>query len=244
MRSETRLRELTASARAGLQGVWGRSICVMVVYMLIMAALEMVPVGGWLLQLITAPPLVVGMHLYFIRTIRRQDNPFHLLFEGFDRFWTALAAYLLVLLIVLAWFTLCVAVSSVLLIGVSGMAFPPSGVGMWLAGVMMLVLFAGLFYLQLRFAQVLYLIADNPSIRILESLRRSGQLMEGNYLRLILLWLRFAGWFVLGLLTLGIGMLWVMPYMAAATAAFYDDLARCASSEWIEIPTELPEHVV
>lgn len=244
MKSETPLRELTACARAGLKGVWGRSICVVVVYTLIMAGLEMVPVGGWLLQLITAPPLVVGMHLYFIRTIRRQDNPFSLLFQGFDRFWTALAAYVLVTLIVLAWISFCVAISSVLLIGMLGMSIPPSGIGLWLAGVMLLVLFGGLFYLQLRFAQVLYLIADNPSIRIIESLRRSGQLMEGNYLRLFLLWLRFTGWFLLGALTLGIGLLWVIPYMAAATAAFYNDLARSASSEWIEISTELPEHVV
>ncbi|WP_369292780.1 DUF975 family protein, partial [Saccharophagus degradans] len=36
--------------------------------------------------------------------------------------------------------------------------------------------------------------------------------------------LRFLGWAILCLLTLGIGFLWLIPYMYVTYAKFYDDL--------------------
>ena len=36
----------------------------------------------------------------------------------------------------------------------------------------------------------------------------------------------FIGWGLLSVLTLGIGFLWLSPYMNAAYAAFYDDVSR------------------
>jgi uncharacterized membrane protein len=36
--------------------------------------------------------------------------------------------------------------------------------------------------------------------------------------------LSFIGWFVLSVLTLGIGLLWLIPYAQTATAAFYEDV--------------------
>jgi hypothetical protein len=46
--------------------------------------------------------------------------------------------------------------------------------------------------------------------------------MYGNKWKLFCLELSFIGWFILGLLTAGIGMLWVMPYITTATAGFYE----------------------
>ncbi len=37
-----------------------------------------------------------------------------------------------------------------------------------------------------------------------------------------MLGISFIGWLLLGVLTLGIGMLWVTPYMSTAYAHFYD----------------------
>ncbi len=50
--------------------------------------------------------------------------------------------------------------------------------------------------------------------------------MRGNYWHLGLFWLRFTGWILLSVLTLGIGFIWLGPYYMAAMAAFYDDLTR------------------
>lgn len=53
-----------------------------------------------------------------------------------------------------------------------------------------------------------------------------GAMMAGNKWRLFCLQFSFIGWQILCILSLGIGFLWLTPYMNAATAAFYDEISR------------------
>lgn len=55
-------------------------------------------------------------------------------------------------------------------------------------------------------------------------LDKSKELMEGNKMRLFLLDLSFLGWYILGALCLGIGVLFVVPYHQTARANFYLNL--------------------
>jgi len=43
-------------------------------------------------------------------------------------------------------------------------------------------------------------------------------------MKLFYLGCRFIGWFLLGIVTLGIGLLWVAPYFTASFAIFYEDV--------------------
>ncbi|QHI69675.1 DUF975 family protein [Tichowtungia aerotolerans] len=227
MKSITPIRELTATARAGLSGCWGRSIGVMLVYFLLLSGSSQVPFAGGVLQLIFTAPLVVGLNLYFLQTIRKGSNPFALLFGGFDRFGTAWCAHMLVVLIIFAWMIPFVVVggAAAFFVHPDPAVFP--GYTMTALYVLIGLLAAVvLIPVQMRYALVLYVVADDSSARAVQSIQRSAALMKGNYWRLALLWLRFVGWQVLAVLTLGIGFLWVVPYMSAATAAFYDDLTR------------------
>lgn len=76
----------------------------------------------------------------------------------------------------------------------------------------------------LRYSQSYFILKDNPDITALEALRRSKAMMQGNKWRLFVLFLTFIGWFLLSIVTLGIGMLWVYPYVTTTIAHFYDDL--------------------
>ncbi|ALR99944.1 molybdenum ABC transporter substrate-binding protein [Enterococcus silesiacus] len=60
----------------------------------------------------------------------------------------------------------------------------------------------------------------------LNSITRSRQLMKGYKGQLFLLDLSFIGWHILALLTLGIGYLWLTPYITATKAAFYENLPK------------------
>lgn len=75
-----------------------------------------------------------------------------------------------------------------------------------------------------RYALAPYLMAENPSIGIMEAIQRSKELMRGNKGRLFCLQFSFFGWYLLGALTLGIGTLWVAPYRKTAETAFYLDV--------------------
>lgn len=77
---------------------------------------------------------------------------------------------------------------------------------------------------MMRYSMSFYIMHDNPNLTALEALDRSKEMMEGELGRLFMLWLSFLGWFILGLISLGIGFIWIMPYYNATLTAFYEDL--------------------
>ena len=58
----------------------------------------------------------------------------------------------------------------------------------------------------------------------------SRELMRGNRWRLFCLYCRFLGWFLLSLLTLGIGFLWYTPYQRISVVQFYAALKEKGNS--------------
>ena len=76
----------------------------------------------------------------------------------------------------------------------------------------------------LAYSMAFYVLADNPEISASEALARSKRMMNGNKTKLFCLSCRFIGWALLGLLSCGIGMLWVQPYMMTSFAEFYEDV--------------------
>jgi uncharacterized membrane protein len=78
----------------------------------------------------------------------------------------------------------------------------------------------------LRYAMAMFLIADNPTLGPLEAIRQSKRMMHGNKWKFFCLQWRFFGWCLLGLLTCGIGWLWLFPYIMTSQARFYEDLRQ------------------
>ena len=72
------------------------------------------------------------------------------------------------------------------------------------------------------YAMAMYVKVDNPNAEWRECLERSTLLMDGHRWELFCLQFSFIGWILLGALACGIGTLWVIPYMNAATANFYE----------------------
>lgn len=75
----------------------------------------------------------------------------------------------------------------------------------------------------LSYAMAFYILADSPELGPMDAISRSKRIMDGHKWRLFCLGFRFLGWILLSVfLTLGIGLLWVFPYMAASFAQFYE----------------------
>ncbi len=77
---------------------------------------------------------------------------------------------------------------------------------------------------SLSYYMVFYILAENPEMSSKEAMEESKSLMEGHRWEFFKLELSFIGWGLLSVLTLGILMIWVAPYMNIATAVFYTDL--------------------
>ena len=74
------------------------------------------------------------------------------------------------------------------------------------------------------FALSFYLLADNPQMGGVESLKESRRLMKGHIWQYLMLQLSFAPMLIVSLLLMGLPLLWVLPYMEASETAFYRDI--------------------
>jgi uncharacterized membrane protein len=77
---------------------------------------------------------------------------------------------------------------------------------------------------SLRYSQSFYIMIDNPEMKAKDAINRSKEMMKDQKWKYFLLHLSFIGWYLLSILTLGIGLLWLMPYIYTTQASFYEDL--------------------
>lgn len=78
----------------------------------------------------------------------------------------------------------------------------------------------------ISYSQVFYILADEKNIKAAEAIKKSKTMMYGFKWKFFCLALRFSGWFVLSILTLGIGFLWFFPYVQVSFANFYEDVKK------------------
>ena len=77
---------------------------------------------------------------------------------------------------------------------------------------------------QMKYSQVWFIMAEDSEISGNDALMKSKKMMDGFKMQYFLLALSFFGWILLAMLTCGIGLLWVIPYMQTSYAKFYEAL--------------------
>jgi len=77
---------------------------------------------------------------------------------------------------------------------------------------------------SLAYSQTFFILSENPAMSPLDAIKKSQEMMKGHKMRLFLLMLSFLGWFILGALAFGIGIIFVLPYFQTTLANFYVDL--------------------
>ncbi|WGK68200.1 DUF975 family protein [Candidatus Haliotispira prima] len=71
-----------------------------------------------------------------------------------------------------------------------------------------------------------FILADNPKLSTMEIMAKSKKMMLGNKWEYFFLSCRFIGWGLVSIATLGIGLLWLIPYVQTSQALFYEDLKQ------------------
>jgi uncharacterized membrane protein len=90
--------------------------------------------------------------------------------------------------------------------------------------VIMLVSSLVSFLLTLPFFPAYYMLLDFPNQSVSEVLRKCFEVMHGNKFRLVWMYVSFIPLLLLCVVTFGIGLIWVIPYMKMTAANFYLDL--------------------
>lgn len=91
---------------------------------------------------------------------------------------------------------------------------------------------------SLSYAMTPYILKDHPELSYDKAITRSSAMMKGHKMELFWLYLNFIGWIILSIVTLGIALLWVCPYLHTALAHFYLDLKE----EYEDGPTPVVQH--
>ena len=92
-------------------------------------------------------------------------------------------------------------------------------IGLW----MLLFIIPGII-MSYAYMMTPYIIAENPNVSAKAAMKKSMQMMKGHKWELFVLQLSFIGWGVLTVLTFGILAIYVIPYMEASVANFYQSL--------------------
>ena len=80
------------------------------------------------------------------------------------------------------------------------------------------------FIIALMFSQIFYIMAEDPQIGMIDAFKKSASLMKNKKLQCFGLFLKYVLFFILGIFTLGIWWLWLIPQAYVSFAIFYKEL--------------------
>lgn len=90
------------------------------------------------------------------------------------------------------------------------------------------------------YAMTPFILVEEPELSAKEAIAKSVKMMDGHKFDLFYLYLSFIGWFLLSILTLGIGLLWLTPYTETAVVSFYLSLKEEQAENAAPAPVSEP----
>ena len=78
--------------------------------------------------------------------------------------------------------------------------------------------------IALMFSQIFYIMAEDPKTGVIDAFKKSASLMKNKKLQCFGLFLKYVLFFILGVFTLGIWWLWLIPQAYVSFAIFYKEL--------------------
>jgi len=210
---------------------WGMCVGATLIVLLLNAGISsvsvLVPIIGPIVSSLFSLWLNIGLALFFLKKARGQNPEFGELFNGWPYFVKILLGSILVGLIVIGIFSVCVA--PLFLVGLT-VSFVAAVLLAILGGIVAVPL---IWYVTLMFSQFYYLILDR-NLDVIDALKTSQRLMDGNKLMLFLINL-VAG--VLGslvmLFTCFLGVFVVVPFIAMMHAVIYLTVTNQPTAEQV-----------
>lgn len=198
---------------------WGICVGVALIVMALNYGVSMVsqfiPIVGLIVAILFQIWIQIGQALFFLKKARGREVAIGEIFNGGPFFGNILLASLLVGLMVFG-----IALVLVAPLALVGMAISKDA-AVILAVVGAVAAVGAIWYVSLMLSQFYYLILDR-NVGVIDSLKMSNDLMEGNKLTLFLINLVVGALGVLAvILTCGLGLLIVTPYVAMMQAVIY-----------------------
>ena len=238
-------------ARENLSGKWGKAVCINLAYMLVIFLFNILesfcsdsiqPFLSLVFTIIEVP-LSLGFIISFIKLFNDEDvKAFDFLTTGFNNFgkswgiaWNIFVKMILpIILTVVSYVIIGFGIFSYSISIASLESSSSAGGVLVLIGIVLLIAASIWSVTKSYYYQLAYIVAaDKPELSSKEAVEESEKLMTGKRGKLFCLQLSFIGWAILAVFTLGIGYLWLIPYVQIAIIAFYK--FACGNSENKEV---------
>lgn len=227
--------KVKAKARKSLSGKYATPVVAVLFYLILQimcfatAILIKEPPMAMFLSLIITSLFYMGLLQIMIKIARNKKTSFNEIFQRTDAFFRC-AAITIVFLAINVIFALLeyTAVNSLFVfityqtdLNIALSSF------MIVVGLVLSVAIAVFWItLVLCLSQSYLILYDHEDMPLGDIFRLSMDMMDGHKIDYILLCLTFIGWFILGVFTLGIIWLWIIPYMNVSMVNFYDKIKK------------------
>lgn len=227
--------ELKQQAKDTLRGRWGTAIGMVLVYELLIGAIGMIanfiPFIGSIALLVVSIPLSFGFIGQLLKFSRKEQagvlDFFTIGFNNFGKSWSILGHTFLKLVGYIIAYVVCTfAMVGLIVAAISAESIAMLVIGMMIIGILFFVIYILLLMKSYLYVLTEYIGNDNSEMSAKEVVEKSAELMKGHRWELFVLELSFIGWAILAMLTCGIGLLWLEPYMQVTTIKFYENLAN------------------
>ena len=179
----------------------------------------------------TSGPLAYGSSKFFLCTQRNQDANFEMLGDGFNRYGKTFLTGLALMLFMFLWSLVIIVpqiIFSVCLAWIRmdmAQTIVPSILALTCCAIMLIMCWLPIVK-SLSYSMTFYVMVDF-NLSGTEAISKSVELMKGYKAKLFRLGLSFFGWYLLCMITFGIGTIFLAPYVEATVAEFYAELLDC-----------------
>lgn len=248
--------DFRTEARKRLSGKWGTAVCIVLAFCLISFAtgfIQGVFEGNSFISMVISitaivieMPLQFGLIYAFFKLFYGENvKAFDFLKLGFGNFarswkisFNILGKVIIPVILILVssfimYYGIVISAAYAVASVFGGSAYDSSfGALLIVLGFILLIVSGIWFTVKSYYYQLSYIVAcDNPDMLPKDCVLKSQELMTNRRAKLFCLQFSFIGWAILAVLTLGIGYLWLLPYIQVATIAFYDAFAHKNSAE-------------
>jgi uncharacterized membrane protein len=95
----------------------------------------------------------------------------------------------------------------------------------------------------ISYSQAVYIVAENPNVEAIEAIRISTKMTNGYKLDIFIMFFSFIGWALLCALTLGVGYIWLAPYMNTTFTNMYLKLKEISIRNGVCSESEFAGHI-
>ncbi|NEZ47771.1 DUF975 family protein [Clostridium niameyense] len=242
--------EIKSKAKKALNGNWIVAVITFIIYNIITNSISIgynvykfknfsavnentdlgITITIFIAALILKGPMTYGLRRFFINLVRNENYKIENIFEGFKYFG---GTFIINIVLFIYGFLISLAIFIpfiIIIVATSITSFSLHGLAtnnMFLTAfviILVISMYLIITIILLRYSMTYYIYIDNPEIGAMKAIKESVLMMDGNKTKLLLLYLSFILWYILGIFTLGIGFLWIFPYINTSIAIFYDEI--------------------